>query len=83
MNKTEFKTSRPSSKDIFKRCVSDRKKEILDGRSEIKEGMKNKGNENEFSQSVVEEITEVWSQTCLYSYLAMVSCYLEYLNHVT
>ena len=45
---------------FFKICVSDRKKEILDGRSEIKEG-----NENGFSQPAVEEITEVWSQTYL------------------
>lgn len=38
---------------------------ILDGRSEIKEGMKNKENENRFSQSVVEEITSIGSQTYL------------------
>ena len=38
---------------------------ILDGRSEIKEGMENKENENRVSQSVVEEITSVGSQPYL------------------
>lgn len=46
---------------------------VIDGRSEIKDGMKNKKNENGFSQSVVQQIIQVGIR---YSYLAVTSYYL-------
>lgn len=83
INKTLVCYKQALIKEHFHRSISDRRKEILDGRSEIKEGRKNKDNENRCSESIGGEITPVGSQTYLSPYLAVVSHCLGNMDQVS